>query len=134
MTVLLVDSGPLLALADPGHAAHATCTAFLKTYRGRLLTTWAVLNEFSRRAPAEDSALPLYRWIERGGLELMSLGKDELVSAIDWIERYAEGPMALADASLVVAALKTGSTAVWTLERDTFRSYRLPGRKHFSLV
>lgn len=134
MTVLLVDTGPLVALADKRDKAHARCTQFLKDYRGRLLTTWAVLTEFSHLAPTVASTLPLYRWIERGGLEIMPLGKEELITAIDWINRYADRPMDLADASLVVAALKTGSTTIWTLDRNDFETYRLPGRKHFRLV
>ncbi len=134
MTVLLVDTGPLVALADKRDETHERCTQFLKSYRGRLLTTWAVLTEFSHLAPTVASTLPLYRWIERGGLEIMSLGKEELITAIDWINRYANRPMDLADASLVVAALKTGSTTIWTLDRNDFETYRLPGRKHFRLV
>jgi predicted nucleic acid-binding protein len=134
VTVLLVDTGPLVALADKRDKAHERCTQYLKSYRGRLLTTWAVLTEFSHLAPTVASTLPLYRWIERGGLEIMPLGKEELITAIDWINRYADRPMDLADASLVVAALKTGSTTIWTLDRNDFETYRLPGRKHFRLV
>ena len=40
----------------------------------------------------------------------------------------------LADASLVIAALKTGATQIWTLDRSDFATYRLPGRKRFTLV
>lgn len=134
MNLLLVDTGPLVALADKRDKAHGRCIEFLRNYRGRLLTTWAVLTEFSHLAPSVDATLPLYQWIERGGLELLSLGRDELVTAIDWITRYADRPMDLADASLVVAALKTGSTQIWTLDRNDFETYRLPGRKHFKLV
>jgi len=134
VTVLLVDTDPLVALADKQDNAHERCTQFLKDYRGRLLTTWAVLTEFSHLAPTVASTLPLYRWIERGGLEVMPLGKEELIAAIDWIDRYAGRPMDLADASLIVAALKTGSVAIWTLDRNDFGTYRLPGRKHFRLV
>lgn len=78
--------------------------------------------------------MPLYQWVERGGLELLPLGRDELVSAMDWISRYADRPMDLADASLVIAALKTGATQIWTLDRSDFETYRLPGRKRFTLV
>ncbi|MDD3482699.1 type II toxin-antitoxin system VapC family toxin [Azovibrio restrictus] len=134
MNLLLVDTGPLVALASKRDHAHASCTAFLKAYKGRLLTTWAVLTEFSHLVPSVAATLPLYHWIERGGLELLPLGRDELVSTIDWIERYADRPMDLADASLVVAALKTGCSNVWTLDRSDFETYRLPGRKHFKLV
>lgn len=134
MNLVLVDTGPLVALADARDKAHARCVDFLKHYCGRLLTTWAVLTEFSHLAPGVSATLPLYQWIERGGLELLPLGCDELVSAIDWISRYADRPMDLADASLVIAALKTGSTQIWTLDRNDFETYRLPGRKRFTLV
>lgn len=134
MTVLLVDTGPLVALADRRDHAHGRCTEFLKGFRGRLLTTWAVLTEFSHLAPSIAATLPLYRWVEQGGLDILPLARDELVTAIDWIERYADRPMDLADASLVVAALKTGASTVWTLDRADFETYRLPGRKRFHLV
>ena len=134
MEVLLVDTGPLVAIVNKRDKFHPGCLEYLKNYRGRLLTTWAVLTEFAHMADSIGATLPLYHWIERGGLELMPLGREELVTAIDWIERYADRPMDLADASLVVAALKTGSTQIWTLDRDDFVTYRLPGRKHFKLV
>jgi predicted nucleic acid-binding protein len=131
---ILVDTGPLVALADKRDRAHLDCKAFLATYRGRLVTTWAVLTEFSHLAPSITATLPLYRWIEKGGLELLPLGRDELVRAIDWIEKYADRPMDLADASLVVAAMATGIHTVWTLDRKDFEAYRLPGRKRFHLA
>lgn len=134
MEVLLVDTGPLVAIVNKRDKFHPGCLEYLKNYRGRLLTTWAVLTEFAHMADSIGATLPLYHWIERGGLELMPFGREELVTAIDWIERYADRPMDLADASLVVAALKTGSTQIWTLDRDDFETYRLPGRKHFKLV
>jgi predicted nucleic acid-binding protein len=42
--------------------------------------------------------------------------------------------MDLADASLVVAAMSTGILTVWTLDRNDFETYRLPGRKRFRLA
>ena len=134
MSSILVDTGPLVALADKRDHAHLDCKSFLENYRGRLVTTWAVLTEFSHLAPSISATVPLYRWIEKGGLELLPLGRDELVRAIDWIEKYADRPMDLADASLVVAAMNTGIHTVWTLDRNDFETYRLPGRKRFRLA
>jgi len=134
MSTVLVDTGPLVALSDKRDQFHQASKAFLKNYRGRLLTTWAVLTEFSHLAPSVDATLPLYRWIDNGGLEVFPLGRDELVRAVDWIERYVDQPMDLADASLVVAALTTGFSQVWTLDRRDFETYRLPSRKRFKLV
>ena len=134
MEIMLVDTGPLVAIANKRDKFHPSCSEFLKNYRGRLGTTWDALTDLAHMADSLGATLPLYHWIERGGLELMSLGREELVTAIDWIERYADRPMDLADASLVVAALKTGCAKVWTLDRADFETYRLPGRKHFTLV
>lgn len=66
--------------------------------------------------------------------EVAPLGRDELVSTLDWITRYADRPMDLADASLVITALKTGCVDVWTLNRADFETCRLPGRKRLRLV
>jgi len=134
MNLLLVDTGPLVALANKRDKYHQDCSAFLANYRGRLLTTWSVLTEFSHLACSVSSTLALYQWIERGGMEVATLGRDELVSTIDWITRYADRPMDLADASLVVTAIKTGCIDVWTLDRTDFETYRLPGRKRFRLA
>jgi hypothetical protein len=134
MNLLLVDTGPLVALANKRDKFHHECSTFLQNYRGRLLTTWAVLTEFSHLASSVDATLALYQWIERGGMEVAPLGRDELVSTIDWITRYADRPMDLADASLVISAIKTGCIDVWTLDRADFETYRLPGRKRFRLA
>jgi len=134
METVLVDTGPLVALASRRDRHHTACVDWLARYRGGLLTTWAVLTEFSHLCGSVETALPFYHWIEKGGLELMTLGRDELVATIDWIEQYADHPMDLADASLVIAALNVGCTQIWTLDRADFETYRLPGRKHFTLV
>ena len=61
----------------------------------------------------------------------MPLGRDELVTAIDWIERYADRPMDLADASLVVTAIKTGCTNVLDTGPCGFRNLPPAGAKTF---
>ena len=91
MSSILVDTGPLVALADKRDNFHDECKFFLAAYRGRLVTTWAVLTEFSHLSPSISATVPLYRWIEKGGLELLPLGRDELVRAIDWIENMPTG-------------------------------------------
>ena len=131
---VLVDTGPLVALADPGDRDHETCKRFIRDQRGPMLTTWAVLTEFSHLAPSVVATLRLFRWALAGGMEILPFGKDELALATDWMERYADRPMDLADASLVLAAMTTGVTTVWTLDRSDFETYRLPGRKRLRLA
>ena len=52
MEILLVDTGPLVAIANKRDKFHLGCSDFLKNYRGRLLTTWAVHGGFHRCHPA----------------------------------------------------------------------------------
>lgn len=131
---VLVDTGPLVALATRRDKFHPACTAWFNEFRGHFITTWAVLTEFSHLAPSVEAAIAMLRWAESGGLEILPFGQDELTQATDWMERYADRPMDLADASLVVASMRTGITTVWTLDRNDFETYRLPGRKRFRLV
>ena len=56
MSSILVDTGPLVALADKRDRAHLDCKSFLENYRGRLVTTWAVLTEFSHADRPMDLA------------------------------------------------------------------------------
>lgn len=131
---VLVDTGPLVALADRRDGNHTSCKRWVRDFGGELLTTWAVLTEVAHLAPSVTAGLTILRWIDEGGMRVLPLGDEELAMALDWMERYADRPMDLADASLVVAALKTGVTAVWTLDRSDFDTYRLPNRKRFRPV
>ncbi len=45
MRSVVVDSGFLIGLFDESDAFHGRCRAFLRDYRGRFLTTEAVLTE-----------------------------------------------------------------------------------------
>lgn len=131
---VLVDTGPLVALADRRDGHHEACKRWVRDFSGEMLTTWAVLTEVAHLTPSVAAGIALLRWVRAGGMRVLPLGDEELALAIDWMERYADRPMDLADASLVVASMKTGVTAVWTLDRGDFDTYRLPNRKRFHPV
>lgn len=134
MPSILVDTGPLIALASRRDRWHARCASFLRGFRGELITTWPVLTEFSHLVASNAVIGSLQAWVERGGLCIHPMGQDELKSVVDWMHRYADRPMDLADASLVHVACATGVTDVWTVDRADFETYRLPGRKRFKLI
>jgi uncharacterized protein len=106
----------------------------LQGYRGDLITTWPVLTEFSHLVDSPSAIHKLQGWAERGGLRIHAMGHDELKTVADWMSRYADRPVDLADASLVHVACATGIQHVWTIDRDDFETYRLPNRKRFRLV
>ena len=134
MPSTIVDTGPLVAIADRRDNHHERCVHWLENYRGELITTWAVLTEFSHLVPSADACTRIYHWAKTGDLQILPLGAAELGIASDWMVQYRDLPMDLADASLVVAALKTGITSVWTLDRRDFETYRLPKRKRLRIV
>lgn len=134
MPSILVDTGPLVALASRRDHWHAPCVRFLQGYRGELITTWPVLTEFSHLVESPASLQQLQVWAQLGGLRIHATGQDELKHVVDWMSRYADRPMDLADASLVHVACVSGVQDVWSIDRSDFETYRLPNRRRFRLV
>jgi uncharacterized protein len=124
----------LVALATRRDRWHARCVKFLSGLRDDLVTTWPVLTEFSHLVDSLAAVQHLQSWVERGGLRIHTMGQDELKAVIDWMGRYADRPMDLADGSLVHVACVTGIDQVWTVDRADFETYRLPNRRRFRLV
>ena len=66
-------------------------------------------------------------------LEVRSHTVEDLERMRALMERYADAPMDLADASLVALAEALNETLVFTLD-DHFRAYRLRDRRAFQVV
>jgi uncharacterized protein len=125
---VLVDAGPLIALADRSDKHHRRMTAFLRRYKGRLLTTWPVLAETCHFLP-ERTQIELLRWADAGGLGVVDLHESALTALADWKEKYLDLPMDLADASLIWVAQQTGVLEILTIDLRDFSVYRLPNGK-----
>jgi predicted nucleic acid-binding protein len=124
--VILVDTGPLVALFDPRDRQHAWCVERLRGLRRSLRTTAPVLTEaFHMLPPATTGAIRLREFIAEGGLGVWHLDDASLTRAFELMEVYADHPMDLADASLVAAGESLGTRAIFTLDRDDFHTYRV---------
>jgi predicted nucleic acid-binding protein len=124
--MILVDTGPLVALFDPQDAQHARCRAVLRTLQEPLFTTVAVLTEaFHMLSPGSYGADRLREFIGRGGLAVWFLDETSLQRAFALMEQYADHPMDLADASLIVAAEALPTRKVFTIDRQDFATYRI---------
>ena len=135
--MIAVDSGFLFALVDRTDAWHRRAAAQAHTASQGWITTWPVLTEVChlyQRWLSPREAAELMADVADGQLAVWDIPLARCHALPPLMEKYANLPMDLADASLVVAALKTGCTNVWTLDRSDFETYRLPGRKHFKLV
>ena len=133
--MILVDTGPLVALFDPRDRQHARCRGTLRTIRESIVTTVPVLTEaFHMLSPASQGADRLRDFVAQGGLGMWFLAAPALLRAFELMERYADHPMDLADASLIVAAEALDSRKVFTIDRADFSSYRIRrGHRHLPI-
>ena len=124
--MILVDTGPFIALFDPLDPHHEWCVEILKTVTEPLVTSVPVLTEaFHLLGPGSRAASNVRRFITRGGVNLFTLDVDRLKRAFALMDTYADHPMDLADASLVVAGEHLDAKKVFTVDRRDFESYRM---------
>jgi hypothetical protein len=131
--MIAVDTGPLVALFDPKDSKHEICVKTLRGIREPVFTTVSVLTEaFHMLSPESRGSDGLRHFVMKGGLILWFLNQAALVRAFELMELYADHPMDLADASLIVAAESLGTRRVFTIDRADFRTYRIRrGHRHY---
>ena len=136
--MILVDTGPIVALFDPADADHQRCVDVLRTVEQSMATTVPVLTEaFHLLQPASVGAQRLMDFLADDGLRVLFLDDEGLARAFQLMARYVDAPMDLADASLVVLAERLELQEIFTLDRSHFYAYRIQrGHRHlaFELV
>jgi uncharacterized protein len=133
--VILVDTGPLVALVDADDQFHKKCVAALKVLHEPLLTVWPPVTEamylLGDLPKAQDA---LWEMLARGALQLLPLGLADVSRIRELMAKYADRPMDLADAALVRVAEREGIRKIFTVDREDFSVYRLHGRARPSII
>lgn len=125
---VLVDAGPLIALFDRSDAYHEKIKTFIRGSPCRFVSTLAVLTEASYMLNfSVDAQIDFFEWILRRGLTLEPIDQDDISRVISLTRKYADLPMDFADATLLIAAEKTGIRRIISIDSD-FDVYRLPGK------
>lgn len=133
--MILLDTGPIVALFDASDTYHRLCLETLKSIKKPLITTWPVLTEaFYLLAFSWKAQDNLWEFIIRGGLEILSLEPNMQVRCRELMEKYKDLPMDLADGTLVTVAEYNKTTEVFTLDHRDFRVYRTSQGKRFRLL
>lgn len=130
--MILVDTGPLVALFDPADSWHKRCIEQLGKISEPLCTTTPILTEaFHLLTPASVGTRRLMDFVTEGGLAMWYFDAPGLGRAFELVVRYANVPMDLADASLVVAAERLSARKIFTIDRSDFAVYRIQrGHRH----
>lgn len=131
--MIIVDTGPLVALFDPQDRLHASCRDRLQSFRHSLTATLPVLTEaFHILSPESRGSDQICVFIERGGMSVHYSDDEELLRAFELMETYKDHPMDLADASVIAAAESIGTRKVFTVDRNDFETYRIKrGHRHY---
>lgn len=130
----LVDSGPLVAFYDRKDTWHRWAHEQMDALTPPLLSTEPVLTEacFLLQRGTGNPAVML-RAVQQGILQIAFDVETEASALETLIERYADVPMSLADASLVRLSELHRDSRVFTLDRD-FRQYRRHSRQIVPLL
>ncbi len=133
--MIAVDAGCFIALADARDRWHASALSSLPTQREGWVTTWPVLAEachmIGRRLGA-DIVAALMDDVADGNLLVWTPVVDQLSRIPLLMRRYANLPMDLADASLVLLAEHLGHGRILSTDERDFETYRWKNHKPFT--
>ncbi len=119
MQRVIVDAGPLIGWFDANDSHHGLVRGFFENYTGELLSTWPVLTEVCHLLP-EHMVAGFVRWVGRGGVTVADVPASAIPGLADRMDKYADLPMDLADASLIWLAESLGVMDVLTIDRRDF--------------
>lgn len=133
--MILIDTGPIVAFFDASDNYHGLCVETLKGLNQPLATTWPVLTEtfyllgFSWKA--QDN---LWRFIIRGGIEVLPLNTTLVTRCKTLMEEYQDLPMDLADGTLIAVAEERKIGRIFTLDRRDFNIYKPVHTKRLRII
>lgn len=133
-SLVIVDTGPLVALLNRRDSHHKWVVRQLADIQPPMLTCEAVLAEatyLTRAVPGARAAL-----IEMLGEEFLKIGMavaEHHSAILAMVRRYTDVPMSLADACLVRLAELYPQSPILTLDGD-FVIYRKNGRQVIPMI
>ena len=132
--MILADTGYWVALFSRTDQHHRRALDVSATLKERLVTTWPVLTECTHLLAARAGGPSARRFLERcfaGAVQVAELRVEERPRVLELMGRYANLPMDLAAASLVVLAERLGDGRILTTDRRDFEGYRWKNRRPF---
>jgi|SRR6185369_10406687 len=132
--MVIVDSGAWLALANRRDRHHARVRSALAKLREPLICTTPVLTETSHLLLARLGTDALLSFMESwvtGAFQVFELTSEHAPRLAALMKKYADLPMDLADASLVLVAESLGHGRIISTDQRDFRTYRWKNRHPF---
>ena len=132
--MILADTGFWLALANRKDKHHARASAWLDALDEGLVTTWPVVTETCHMLLHRLGSESQQRYVEsysEGAFDVFDLEREHAPQIASLMEKYADLPMDLADASLVILAEHLGHGRILSTDQRDFYTYRWKQREPF---
>ena len=132
--MVIVDTGFWLALADQQDIYHKPAKRTLQQIDKPLITTWCVITETCymllkrKGVPAQTAFMTS---IANKAFELFDLQSHHALRIAQLMQQYANLPMDLADASLVILAEELGHGRILSVDYRDFNTYRWKNNQPF---
>jgi uncharacterized protein len=131
----LIDTGAILAIVEADDQWHSACLQALQSVRIPLLTTEAVLTEmFHLTGKNPHNIEKAWKFVRSGALTVHPMSDSDLPDLHALMAQYKDRPMDFADATLVHLAARESLSLILTVDRDDFATYRIGGRKRFTIL
>jgi uncharacterized protein len=125
--MILVDTGAWLGLADRGDAYHERCYAFFRDNSEPLITTYPVLVECVHLMFKRLGVTQTLSWLETlnaQSVQVFTMTAEHMPRLTALMRQYADLPMDLADASLVLLAEHIGESRIVSADERDFHAFR----------
>lgn len=133
--MIIVDSGFWIALADQKDNHHAAAVQQMKNLHERLITTVPVMTEVCHILLKRQGIAAQLKFIHayaQGAFEVFQIDDTHRQRIAALMAHYADLPMDLADASLVLLAEHLGHGTILSTDKRDFHTYRWKNTKPFS--
>lgn len=131
----LIDTGAILAIVESGDRWHRSCLEALRSSTLPLLTTEAVLTESFHLIGKSSYHLDrAWAFVRSGAISVRSMSDADLLELHALMTHYKDRPMDFADATLVHLAARESLSLILTVDHDDFETYRIAGRKRFTIL
>jgi predicted nucleic acid-binding protein len=132
---IIIDTSPIVAILSPQDNFHQICVETLKQIKPPMLTCWTVLTETLWLIRHNKKAIEsLFMMIENDLLEIAELPRNSTIWLKNFMLKYYDMGVQIADASLCYLAETYQIQTVFTLDRTDFSIYRIKGNHSFNII
>lgn len=133
--MIIADTGFWVALANKKDQHHQTALNCLQKLQEPLITTWPVMTEVCHlllQHYGMNAQLNFIRSYQQGAFQVFDLRAEHRDQMLALMHKYADLPMDLADASLVILAEESGDGRILSTDQRDFQTYRWKNTQPFN--